>query len=299
MTPSPALWAHAEHTAGDGLLAWLVPVLVVTVPGLAHAVAVGRWTERGRAWPVHRTLALLAGLLVVAWALSPTVDTLAHDDPRWHMVQHLALGMVAPVGLVLSAPVTLLLGASSPTTRRVLASLLSARPLHVLGHPLTAALLVTGSLYVLYLTPLHALSTRNDLVHHLLHVHFVVSGHLFTWSLVGPDPAPHRPGMTHRLVALVLAAGGHAHLAKLLYARADAGVVPAAGDDPALWQQAAQWMYYGGDVVEVAVLVVLLTAWYRHGRAPGARRAPAPPPRSRAAGGLPVRWHRGADVPGG
>lgn len=278
--------AHADHASGAGLLPWLVPVLVVAVPALAYAVGVGRRHDGGRTWPVTRTVTFLAGLVVVGLALTPPMDDLAHDDPRWHMVQHLALGMVAPLGLVLGAPVTLLLGATSGRTRRALRTLLASRPLHVLGQPVVAAVLVTGSLYVLYLTPLHALSTRSDLVHHLLHVHFVVAGHLYVWSLVGPDPAPRRPGLPHRLVALVVAAGGHAHLAKLLYARADAGVVPAAGDDPALWQQAAQWMYYGGDLAEVAVLVVLLTAWYRHGRVPGARRTVPPPPTYRAEGVL-------------
>lgn len=268
--------AHAEHASSGGVLAWLVPVLVVTVPALLYAVGVGRWHDGGRRWPLRRTLAFLAGLLMVGSALVPTVDALAHDDPRWHMAQHLALGMVAPIGLVQGAPVTLLLGAAGPATRRLLRRVLASRFLHALSRPLVAAVLVTGSLYVLYLTPLYALSTRSDLVHHLLHVHFVLAGHLYVWSLVGPDPAPRRPGMAHRLVALVLAAGGHAHLAKLLYARADAGVVPAAGDDPVLWQQAAQGMYYGGDLTEVVVLVLLFAAWYQHGRVPGARRTGRP-----------------------
>lgn len=276
--------AHVGHGGGPGLLAWLLPVVVVAAPALAYAVGVGRWVEGGRAWPLHRTLAFLGGLLVLGVAMAPTVDLLAHDDPRWHMVQHLALGMVAPVGLVLGAPVTLLLAGSAPPVRRRLATVLGSRVVHVVGHPFVAAALTTLPLYVLYLTPLHELSTGSDAVHHLLHAHFVLAGHLWVWSLVGPDPAPRRPGMVPRVVALVLAAGAHAHLAKWVYARADRGVVPAAGDDPVLWQQAAQWMYYGGDVVEIALAVLLFGAWYHHGRVPGARgvrpssRTPAPQP---------------------
>lgn len=255
--------AHGDAAGATEMLGWLLPLAVVTLPALAYAVGVGRWLDGGRAWPVRRTLLFLTGLLTVAAALTPTVDALAHDDPRWHMVQHLALGMVAPIGLVLGAPLTLLLGASSGRGRRALRVVLGSRPVHLLGRPLVAAVLTTGSLYLLYLTPLYAWSTRSDLVHHLLHAHFLLAGHLYVWSLVGPDPAPGRPRIGPRLAALVLAAGGHAHLAKLLYARADARVVPLPGDDPLVWQQAALWMYYGGDVVEVAVAALLFAAWYR------------------------------------
>jgi putative membrane protein len=265
--------AHGAHDGGGGgAVAWMFLALglggVVTV----YVVVVRAYARRrARTWSPGRLTAFLVGALLVVVALSPAVDRLGHDDPRWHMVQHLLLGMVAPLALVLSAPMTLVLGACGPAGRRRLGRLLAWSPLRVLTTPLVAAVLSSGALYVVYLTPVYALSTQHAALHHLLHLHFLLAGYAFTWAIIGPDPAPRRPGMVHRVAVLVLAAGAHAHVAKLIYARASGGVLPSAHDDAALWREAAEWMYYGGDVVELLIAGVLFTLWYA-GRLPGARR---------------------------
>ncbi|RJK95330.1 cytochrome c oxidase assembly protein [Vallicoccus soli] len=260
---------HAAHLAGAA--AWLPAVAVVAVPLAAYAVLVARRRRRlGRGWSRWRTASLVAGLLLVAAAVAPPLARAAHEDLRGHMVQHLLLGMYAPLGLVLAAPVTLLLGASPPRTGRRVTAVLRRRPVHVLAHPVTAAVLDIGALHVLYLTPLHALAQRSPLVHGLVAVHLLVAGCLFTWAVAGPDPAPRRPGLAVRLGVLVLAGAAHAHLAKLLHARA--------GDLAAGWgtsvadvEAAAQWMYYGGDGAEVLLAVALCAAWYRRGAQPARR----------------------------
>lgn len=91
------------------------------------------------------------------------------------------------------------------------------RPVRFVIHPITAALLGIGGMYVLYLTPLYALSMTDPLVFVLLHLHFVISGYLFTWSIAGPDPAPHRPGMVMRLAVVFLATAAHANLGKIMF----------------------------------------------------------------------------------
>ncbi len=264
---------HGAHLAGAA--GWLPAVAVVAVPLALYAAGVARRRARlGRGWSPWRTASLAVGLLLVAAAVAPPLAQAAHEDLSGHMVQHLLLGMYAPLGIVLAAPVTLLLGAGGPRLRRRVARVLRSRPLHALAHPVSAAVLDIGALHVLYLTPLHALTQRSALVHGLVAVHLLLAGCLFTWSLAGPDPAPRRPGVGVRVVVLVLAAAAHAHLAKLLYARA--GELPAgSGLAAAEVQRAAQWMYYGGDVAELLLAAALLGGWYaRRGRA-GAGRAGA------------------------
>jgi putative membrane protein len=184
------------------------------------------------------------------------------------MVQHLLLGMYAPLGLVLGAPVTLLLG-TLPVARRgavvSVVGVLRHPVLHALTHPVAAGTISVVGLYVLYLTPLLALSERSTPVHHLVHVHVLAAGCLLTWSLVGPDPAPRRPGMRTRVVVLVVTAGAHAYLAKLLFARA--GDLPPGTDHPVdEAEQAALLMYYGGDVAEILLAVALFAWWLRNRR---------------------------------
>lgn len=237
---------------------------------------------RRRRWPVVRTVAFLAGTALLCLALSPVGEGVAGGEARDHMARHVAIGMWAPIGLVLGAPVALLLGTSPLPWRRPMARVLRSPALRVATDPFLAGVLNVGSMYLLYLTPLYALSSQGGAVHHLVHVHFLLAGCLFTWAIVGPEPTPHRPRVAVRVVALVLAAAAHAHLGKLLYARAET-LPPGTGYGVAEVQAAAQWMYYGGDLAEVLLATVLFATWYRQaghrmrrtGR-PTGRARPAP-----------------------
>lgn len=263
MTSAVAV-AHAGH--GAAATPWppgvVVPVALAVTAALTYVAATAAYRRRRlRPWRPARTAAWLTGCALVVAALSPAT-AVAPDDASRHMLQHLLLGMLAPLALVLAAPVTLLLGVAPPGARRAVGRVLRARPVHVLTHPVTAAFLHVGGMVVLYLTPLYALTTRSPLAHGAVHVHFLLAGYLFAWSLAGPDPAPRRPGTATRLVVLVAAGGAHAALAKLLYAHADR-LPPGAVHTAADVEVAAQWMYYGGDVAEVLLAVAVLAAWYR------------------------------------
>lgn len=230
---------HDHHGwLGAGLaLAALIAVLFAA----GYLVAAARAGPRG--WSGWRVAAWLAGCLVLAVALAPVLPW--EGDPRHHMARHLLLGMVAPLGLVLAAPVTLLLRTAPVRWRRVVGAVLRSRVVHVVGHPAVAAVLSVGGMYVALLLPLPA--------HPLLDLHYVLAGYLFAWSVAGPDPAPGRPGLATRVTVLVLAATAHGVLAKLRYAEATS----AADRDAALL------MYYGGDVAELLLAVALFAAWYR------------------------------------
>jgi putative membrane protein len=267
---------HGGAHETDSAAAWLLPVLVTVVLGCMYLAGVARLRGSGRGWSGGRTASFLLGAGLVGAALSPVVDA---DTAGGHMVQHLLLGMFAPPALVLGAPVTLLLSGLPLPARRPVAVLLRSRPLHALSHVTIAAVLSVGGLYLLYLTPLYALSARSEVVHHLLLLHFLLAGYLFAWAVAGPDPAPRRPGMAVRLAVLIVAGGCHAFLAKLLYSRAPA--LPVGGGHGAgEVEAAAQLMYYGGHAADALLLVVLFTAWYRRaGRSLTRAPAACPGPR--------------------
>jgi putative membrane protein len=170
--------------------------------------------------------------------------------------------------LVLAAPVTLLLGATTTGTRHRVVRFLAHPVVRLVVHPVPAAALHLGGLFVLYLTPVYAATSRHDAAHQLSHLHVLVAGCLFTWAVAGRDPAPRRPGPWVRLTVLVLAAGAHSVLAKLLYARAGE-LPPGSGDPVAELRAAAQLMYYAGDLVEVFLAIALFASW------PGRRRVTA------------------------
>jgi putative membrane protein len=256
-------FAHDGPGAPYEPLPWLLPLLVVAVATGTYAAGMLAYrARRGRPWSTWRTGSWVAGTALIGLALTPALGEVA-TGARGHMVQHLLLGMLGPCGLVMGAPVSLLLGSTAPPVGRAVTRVLRSRTFHAATHPVTAGALHMGGLFALYLTPLYAASVQHGLVHHLVHVHFLAAGYLFAWAIAGPDPAPRRPGIGMRTVVLVLAAGAHSYLGKLLYARAGE-LPPGAGHGVGEVEAAAQWMYYGGDVAELLLAGALFATWYRH-----------------------------------
>ncbi|QUE76231.1 cytochrome c oxidase assembly protein [Stutzerimonas stutzeri] len=247
--------AHLLTLAGTFLL-----VLLTLGLWFAYVLGVRSQRRRRKAWSCRRLISFSLGCGLLVLALSPPMVEWGHADLRGHMMQHLLLAMFAPIALMLGAPGTLLLRCVPVVTARRLTDLAATAPLRCVSHPVTALLLDIGALYVLYLTPLYQLSFSQPLLHVWLHLHFVLAGYLFSWSIAGPDPAPHRPGIWLRLVVLFIAIAGHAVLGKLMYAY---GFPRDAGHGLAQIEAAAQLMYYGGDLAELLLALVFFATWYR------------------------------------
>ncbi len=187
-------------------------LVLVLALGFGYAVGVRRLGRRGRRWSRGRSVAFAGGIALVAVA---TQSGLARYDGvlfSAHSAQHVLLGMVGPALLALGAPVTLALQASARPTQQVLLRVLHSRPARVLAHPVVAWLLFGGTLVALYAGPLLELSLRNELVHGILHVHFLAAGALFCWTAIGADPNPHRLHPGARVGFVFLAVPLHAIL---------------------------------------------------------------------------------------
>lgn len=176
----------------------------VAASAALYVIGVRRLHARGRPWPAGRIAAFLSGLAVMLVATESGLA--AYDDILFslHIVQHILLGMVAPLLLVLGAPVTLALQASSRSSQRRILRVLHSAPVRVLTHPLTAWLLFGTSIVTLYFTSLYELSLRNEWFHLWTHAYFVVAGCLFLAHVVGLDPIPHAMGYGARLLYVVV-----------------------------------------------------------------------------------------------
>lgn len=268
------------HAPGHGI-GWdtVLPVGALTILALAYLVLAWRGRRDARGWSRRRTASFLAGVGLLVLALTPPLSPFQEESFTSHMYRHLLIGMYAPLGLVLGAPVTLLLRSVPQRYGRVIGRLLASTALGVLAHPVTALVLNLGGLYLLYATGLYVLTMEHPALHHLVQVHVLASGYLFAFSIAGPDPAPHRPSVPSRLVVLGIAITGHAVLAQLLYA----GVLlpaPVTGDD---LRAGADLMYYGGDIAELLLAFALVGTWRPGRRTAPRRRTVAVKQRSRGA----------------
>src|SRR5205823_2862937 len=129
--------------------------VLVGVSAGCYVAGSRRLARRKRHWSLARTATFLTGsaLLLVA-----TETGIARYDTTlfsMHVVQHILLGMAAPVCLALGAPVTLALQSAHPSTKLALRRALDSPAGALITHPLAAAALFAFTLPVLYFSPLY------------------------------------------------------------------------------------------------------------------------------------------------
>jgi putative membrane protein len=236
------------------------PVLLVGLLAGLYLAGLRALRRRGRPWDRRRTAAFVASCAALLVALASPLAA-RDDELPVHMAQHLLSGMLAPALLALSAPVSLALRTAPRPVRQRLLVLLRSRVVGVLTRPVVAGTVNVAGLWVLYLTPLYAATLEHPLLHEAVHVHVVLAGCLLAWPLVSPDPVAERGAFGTRLTVLVVTAGLHAALAKLLYAGHLGGGL---GDTMAADElhAGALVMSYGGDLVDVLLLIALFSRWH-------------------------------------
>ncbi|WP_203700473.1 cytochrome c oxidase assembly protein [Asanoa iriomotensis] len=260
---------------------WLPePLFLVAALAAASLYLAGviRLRRRGDSWPVARTAAFLAACALVVVATSSGLARYAPVLFSVHMVQHLLLMMIAPILAALSAPATLALRAlpkafdsSWPGPREWLKAGLSSRVASVATQPLVALGLYVVSIYAMYFTGLYELALRSHAAHLLMVGHFLLVGYLFFWSVIGLDPAPHRPSHPVRMLMVLVAMILHAFLGVALM---QSGTLLAAdwftalarpwGPSPLDDQRTAggiAWSF--GELPTLVVLAALFVQWSR------------------------------------
>ncbi|GAA3822160.1 cytochrome c oxidase assembly protein [Sphaerisporangium flaviroseum] len=252
-------------------------VVAALLAGLYAAGAV-RLARRGDGWPRSRTISWGVGVLLLVLATQSGIARYAPVLFSVHMAEHMVLSMLVPIFLVLGAPVTLALRALRPATRRGdrgprewITTILHSRTTKVITHPAIATALFIVSTYALYFTPLFASAMEEHLGHIAMTLHFLLSGCLFFWVIIGVDPAPTKLPYFGRLLLLFVTMPFHAFFGIALM---NMGTVIAAPwydqlgrtwGDPALADQstggAIAWAF--GEIPTLIVLLALAFQWYR------------------------------------
>ncbi|ROP34915.1 putative copper resistance protein D [Saccharothrix texasensis] len=187
-------YALPDPPSITGLLLGWRPDLVLGVGALllavAYLVGVCRLRSRGDGWPVGRAVAWSAGCAVVLVVTSSGLGRFAPGTFSLHMVSHMALNMLGPVLLVLGGPLTLALRALPPGPRTWLVALVHSRAARVVTHPVVAAVVFVASFSLLYFSDLFGEAMRYHWAHQVMNLHFLVSGYVFYWLVIGVDRAP-------------------------------------------------------------------------------------------------------------
>lgn len=214
--PAPA-FAHRTYTAQQVFLGFDLPLapsvwrlltwwrfdIVLGSAAIAAALAylsgVVRLHRRGDRWSRWRTLSWLTGCAGLLLVTSSGIGAYSYGMFSVHMIVHMALNMFIPVLLVLGAPVTLILRALEPAgrggmpgVREWVLSLMHSRFTRILSNPLVALAVFVVSLYGLYFSSLFDQLIRFHWGHLLMNIHFLITGYLYYWAIIGIDPGPRR-----------------------------------------------------------------------------------------------------------
>jgi putative membrane protein/putative copper resistance protein D len=250
--------------------------LVACLLGLAlYGWGVVRLTRRGDKWPVGRTLFFAAGVLSIGLMMNTALNDYGMVMFSVHMVQHMVISMLSPILILLGAPITLALRALPPAARgtkgprELLLMLLHSRYMRIVTHPVFTIPLFIASLYALYFTPLFDFLMESKPGHIAMMVHFLATGLVFFWPIMGVDPGPHRPGYLMRMLELFAGMPFHAFFGIALM-MASQPMVKTYADPPASLgidalsdQNAAggiAWAF--SEIPSVLVLIALLFQWY-------------------------------------
>jgi cytochrome c oxidase assembly factor CtaG/putative copper export protein len=265
---------------GDWITAWRADWLLLGIAVLAvglYLAGVVRLARRGDRWPVGRTVCWVLGWTLFVWATSGAPGIWGRVLFSVHMVMHMAVAMIVPLLLVPGAPVTLALRALKARPdktwgpREVLLQVVHSRALRVLANPVVAAALFFFSLALFYWTGLFELSLTTHTGHLLMLAHFLLTGYLFTWVLIGTDPGVQRWSPLMLLVILFATISFHAFFGVSLTG-SETLLAPDFfdqlnlpwGPDPLADQQRAGEIAWGvGEAPTLVLAVLVAVQWFR------------------------------------
>jgi cytochrome c oxidase assembly factor CtaG len=172
-------------------VSWRLDATVLLPLALYAAIYVWRFRAArreagGRGAGALQALAFAAALVVLVVAVASPIDTLGE---RYlfsaHMVQHILLGDIAPLLLLLSLSRVIM----RPATRRFHKI---ERKLGRFAHPTTFIVAWLALVYLWHIPAMYNGALENPVLHGLEHSTFFVAGTLLWWPLIQPVPMRHR-----------------------------------------------------------------------------------------------------------
>src|SRR5690606_18212551 len=125
------------HHGSPDFFSGLWSLLLLSGILFLYLLAAFRHGYKRGCWSRWHSVSFASGILLLMIALSPPLAKIAHTDFRWHMAQHLLIGMFAPLGLVLAAPLTLALRSLPTRAVQWIIRFLHSEFIIWLSHPLS------------------------------------------------------------------------------------------------------------------------------------------------------------------
>lgn len=182
---------HVATLLATDTIAQIAPTALLAMLYARRARTLSSGPTRIPAW---RRVCFYAGLATILVALLSPIGTLSDKLLYMHMVEHLLMGDIASLLIVL--------GLTGPLLAPILRIRFFDR-LRILTHPLIAFPLWATDMYVWHLPVFYEAALRHQVVHALEHAMFIALGVNMWMCLFGPLPKPRWFGNLAKLCYIV------------------------------------------------------------------------------------------------
>ncbi|AHW64791.1 putative membrane protein [Corynebacterium glyciniphilum AJ 3170] len=202
------------------LINWRFDLVFGTIALLLQGVYMWAWItlrRRNVEWKTSRLVWWTLGNLLLIFVTCSGLGMYSMAMFAPHMLQHMALTMLIPVFWVLGGPMTLLLRALRPAgrdglqgPREWLVVFINNPVSRFLTNPIVASFQFVVGFYALYLSDLYSDLASEHAGHLFMMVHFLISGYLFYWVVIGVDAAPRQLSPFMKLLMTLASMAFHA-----------------------------------------------------------------------------------------
>ena len=184
-----------------------LPTVLLLMAAYLYMNGLSNWERPSHPVSNWQKASFFFGLFLIFIALQSPLDPLSDHMLSFHQVQHFLLRMMAPLFVLLGAPITPMLrglptwalqGIVKPAVKNEQAR----KAYNLLTNPVFTVGFFMGSLYLWQFPGAFNLALRHDAIHALMHLTMSTSGFLFWWVVI--DPMPHRSRLHYGLRVLYL-----------------------------------------------------------------------------------------------
>ena len=287
----PSASAHGGIDAGqEPWTAWNtnpLPTILVLLAAYVYLNGLSNWDRPTHPINNWQKASFFFGLFLVFFALQSPLDPISDHLLSFHQVQHFILRMVAPMFILLGAPMTPMLRGMPAWARQGIIKPMARnhyvrQVYRLLTNPIFTIFFFLGSLYLWQFPGAFNLALRNDEVHALMHLTMSVSGFLFWWVII--DPPPHRSRLHYGLRVLYLGLivipntllGAAITFSDGLIYSAYADVVQPYGLSLDTDQQLGGLMLWvPGDMMSIVASGIVMVMWYQREEGENSLQSPA------------------------
>ena len=288
----PAVHAHGGIEAGQNpFTAWNwnpLPTLLLLVFAYLYLNGLSNWERPSHPISRWQKASFFTGLFLIFISLQSPLDNLSEHMLSFHQLQHFLLRMMAPLLVLLGAPLTPVLRGLPPwvlqrIVRPTVRHSLARAAYEKLTNPVITVALFMGVLYLWQFPGAFNLSLRNEFVHALMHITMTSSGFIFYWAVI--DPKPHRSRVHYgvRVLYLGLIVLPNTVLgAVITFSR---GIIYTGYEDVYQpfgislltdQQLGGLFLWVPGDMMSILVAGIVMIMWYEREEAAGKANQAAP-----------------------